>query len=137
MNNKLSIRKDWALIESLIDTNSKVLDIGCGEGGLMAQLEKNIKAKTNGIEVSAFLAQKAIAQGFNVVQGNAALLAVLGTAHYAIRGTLTTMRQKPTAPSAALGDSVRNVTTARWPLWGVWRIAFGLCRRHGNSLSCM
>jgi methionine biosynthesis protein MetW len=71
MNNKLSIRKDWALIESLIDENSKVLDIGCGEGCLMAQLEKNIQAKTNGIEVSANLTQKAIAQGFNVVQGNA------------------------------------------------------------------
>jgi len=71
MNNKLSIRKDWTLIESLIDANSKVLDIGCGEGGLMAQLEKNIQAKTNGIEVSANLTQKAIAQGFNVVQGNA------------------------------------------------------------------
>ena len=71
MSNNLSIRKDWALIESLINANSKVLDIGCGEGGLMAQLEKNIQAKTNGIEVSAYLAQKAIAQGFNVVQGNA------------------------------------------------------------------
>ena len=71
MNNKLSIRKDWTLIESLIDANSKVLDIGCGAGGLMAQLEKNIQAKTNGIEVSANLTQKAIAQGFNVVQGNA------------------------------------------------------------------
>ena len=71
MNKKLSIRKDWALIESLINVNSKVLDIGCGDGGLMAQLEKNIKSKTNGIEVSAYLAQKAIAQGFNVVQGNA------------------------------------------------------------------
>ena len=71
MNNKLSMRKDWALIESLIDANSKVLDIGCGEGGLITQLEKNIQAKTNGIEVSACLTQKAIAQGFNVVQGNA------------------------------------------------------------------
>ena len=71
MNNKLSMRKDWALIESLIDANSKVLDIGCGDGGLMAQLEKNIQTKTSGIEVSAHLAQKAIAQGFNVVQGNA------------------------------------------------------------------
>ena len=48
MNNKLSIRKDWKLIESLIDKNSKVLDIGCGDGGLIAQLEKNIQAKTMG-----------------------------------------------------------------------------------------
>ena len=71
MNNNLSLRKDWVLIESLIDANSKVLDIGCGDGGLIAQLEKNIKAKTKGIEVSPHLAQNAIAQGFNVVQGNA------------------------------------------------------------------
>jgi len=65
------MRKDWALIESLIDEKSKVLDIGCGDGGLISQLEKNIQARTSGIEVSAHLAQKAIAQGFNVVQGNA------------------------------------------------------------------
>jgi methionine biosynthesis protein MetW len=71
MNSKLYVRKDWALIESLIDVNSKVLDIGCGDGDLIAQLEKNIQAKTNGIEVSAHLAQKAIARGFKVVQGNA------------------------------------------------------------------
>ena len=71
MSNKISIRKDWKLIESLITKESKVLDIGCGEGGLMAQLEKNIQAKTNGIEVNAELTRKAIANGFNVVQGNA------------------------------------------------------------------
>ena len=71
MNNAISIRKDWKLIESLINKKSKVLDIGCGEGGLIAQLEKNIQAKTNGIEVNAELTRKAIANGFNVVQGNA------------------------------------------------------------------
>lgn len=71
MNNKLSIRKDWRLIESLIDTRSKILDIGCGEGGLITQLEKNIQAKTNGIELNSELARKAISEGHNVVQGNA------------------------------------------------------------------
>ena len=71
MHKDLSIRKDWKLIESLIDLNSRVLDIGCGEGGLIAQLEKNIQAKTNGIELNSELSQKAIAEGHNVVQGNA------------------------------------------------------------------
>ena len=71
MSNNKSIRNDWNLIESLIDTNSKVLDIGCGAGGLMSQLEKNINAKTNGIEINPELARRAISQGFNVVQGNA------------------------------------------------------------------
>jgi len=69
----MSIRKDWKLIEILIKDNSRVLDIGCGEGGLISQLEKNIKAKTNGIEVNADLARKAIASGYNVIEGNAEL----------------------------------------------------------------
>ena len=71
MNNKFSIRKDWRLIESLIIENSRILDIGCGEGGLIAQLEKNINAKTYGIEVNSELARKAIAEGLNVIEGNA------------------------------------------------------------------
>ena len=66
-----SIRKDWKLIESLININSKVLDIGCGEGGLIQQLEKNINASTRGMELSSNLASKAIAEGLSVVQGNA------------------------------------------------------------------
>ncbi len=71
MNKEISIRKDWSLIESLINNNSRVLDIGCGEGNLISQLEKNIQAKTCGIEVNAELTRKAIATGLNVVQGDA------------------------------------------------------------------
>ena len=71
MDNKQSIRKDWNLIESLVENNSKVLDIGCGEGGLIDQLQRNINANTRGIEVNPELTRKAIANGYNVVQGNA------------------------------------------------------------------
>ena len=66
-----SIRKDWKLIESLINKRSKVLDIGCGEGGLIKQLEANIQSDTRGIEIDPELARKAIADGLNVVQGDA------------------------------------------------------------------
>ena len=68
---KNSIRKDWSLIESFIETKSKVLDIGCGEGGLLKQLENNILADTRGIEIDPDLARKAISSGLSVVQGNA------------------------------------------------------------------
>jgi len=66
-----SIRRDWNLIESFIDPKSKVLDIGCGEGGLIKQLEKNVEVDAKGIEIDPSLTRKAIAQGLNVVQGNA------------------------------------------------------------------
>ncbi len=71
MNKLSSIRKDWSLIESLINENSKVLDIGCGSGGLIEQLEKNINSITHGIEIDSELSRKAIAKGLNVVQGDA------------------------------------------------------------------
>ena len=71
MNKEQSIRKDWKLIESFINKKSKILDIGCGEGGLISQLEQNIEAKTFGIEVNSDLARKAISYGHSVIQGNA------------------------------------------------------------------
>ena len=71
MNKINSIRKDWRLIESFISSHSRVLDIGCGEGQLIEQLENNIYAKTHGIELNSNLTRKAIAKGFSVVQGNA------------------------------------------------------------------
>ena len=71
MNNIRSIRKDWDLIESLIKDNSRILDIGCGEGDLIQQLEKNLTAKVHGIEKSGELALKGIAKGLNVTHGDA------------------------------------------------------------------
>ena len=37
MNLYKSIRKDWDLIESMIESKSTKLDIGCGEGNLIKQ----------------------------------------------------------------------------------------------------
>lgn len=74
MNKINSIRKDWSLIETLIAEDRKILDIGCGDGGLMEQLENNRNAITHGIELNRDLAANAIARGFNVVHGNAELI---------------------------------------------------------------
>jgi len=71
MNKIKSIRKDWGLVESLINEKSRVLDIGCGSGELIEQLEKNLNANMHGIELNSKLVSKAIAKGYNVVQGDA------------------------------------------------------------------
>ena len=63
---KNSIRNDWQLIESLIYPKSRVLDIGCGEGGLIKQLETSIHSDTRGIEMDPELTRKAIAEGLNL-----------------------------------------------------------------------
>jgi len=71
MNNIQSIRKDWDLIESLITEKSRILDIGCGEGDLIQQLEKNLEAHVHGIEKSQDMALKGIAKGLNITHGDA------------------------------------------------------------------
>ena len=58
MNKIKSIRKDWNLIESLITPNTRLLDVGCGEGELIEQLIKNINTHTHGIELSSNLLKK-------------------------------------------------------------------------------
>ena len=71
MNSIKSIRKDWDLIESLIKEKSRILDIGCGEGDLIRQLEKNLEAQVHGIEKDQEMALKGIAKGLNVIHGDA------------------------------------------------------------------
>ncbi len=71
MKTHISIRKDWDLIESMIDGNSKILDVGCGEGNLIKQLENNKQANTRGIEIDGDLVRNAISKGLSVIQGNA------------------------------------------------------------------
>ena len=69
MNSIQSIRKDWDLIESLINKRSRVLDVGCGEGELIQQLEKNLQANVHGVEKDQEMALKGIAKGLNIHTG--------------------------------------------------------------------
>ena len=72
MNNRnIDIRKDWELILKLIESDKKVLDIGCGEGDLIKKLKKNKNCDARGIEVNGELVRNAISTGLIVVQGDA------------------------------------------------------------------
>ena len=69
--NTTSIRKDWELIQTLIEDNKKVLDIGCGAGELINKLEINKLSDARGIEVNGNLVRSALSLGISVVQGDA------------------------------------------------------------------
>ena len=64
------IRVDYDVIESLIEPNSTVLDIGCGDGELLANLiaDKNITGK--GIELEQDLVLTCVNQGLPIIQYN-------------------------------------------------------------------
>jgi len=61
-------RIDYELIESLIEPNSTVLDIGCGDGELLANLiaDKNITGK--GIELEQDLVLTCVNRGLSIIQ---------------------------------------------------------------------
>lgn len=62
------IRVDYDVIESLIEPNSTVLDIGCGDGELLANLiaDKNITGK--GIELEQDLVLTCVNRGLSIIQ---------------------------------------------------------------------
>ena len=66
-----SIRKDWELIQTLIENNRKVLDIGCGEGELIKKLIINKNAETRGLELNGALVRKGLSFGLIIIQGDA------------------------------------------------------------------
>lgn len=63
-------RSDYALISELIPQSAKVLDLGCGDGALLAWLREHKKVEARGVEMQRDLVQKAIARGVTVYQGD-------------------------------------------------------------------
>ncbi|MCX6620539.1 MAG: methionine biosynthesis protein MetW [Acidobacteria bacterium] len=63
-------RGDFAIISELIEPRTRVLDLGCGEGELLAWLAENKQVEARGIELSGARAQRAIARGVSVYQGD-------------------------------------------------------------------
>jgi len=128
MNRILSIRKDWGLIETLIKENRSILDIGCGDGMLMEQLEKNLNAKTHGIELDRDLASKSIAKGLNVIQGDAEVDLSQYANHSFDYVILSQTLQAMMKPRDMLSELLRIGTKAivSFPNFGHWKIRFQL-----------
>lgn len=63
-------RRDFAIIGELIEPKTRVLDLGCGEGELLAWLKEHKQVDGRGVEVTGTRVQKAIARGVSVYQGD-------------------------------------------------------------------
>ena len=64
-------RKDLSLISDLVEENSKVLDVGCGNGELLYLLERNKNISGQGLEINQKKVNKCVAKGLSVIQGDA------------------------------------------------------------------
>ena len=62
------VRVDYEVIESLIEPNSTVLDIGCGDGELLAKLTEDKNIKGEGIELNQDLVLACMDRGISIIQ---------------------------------------------------------------------
>jgi methionine biosynthesis protein MetW len=63
-------REDYQIIGEIVEPNSSVLDLGCGEGELLAWLAERKRAKARGVEISPASVRKCVALGLSVYQGD-------------------------------------------------------------------
>jgi len=63
-------RHDLRIISQWITPNSKVMDLGCGNGHLLQHLQENKNVTGYGIELNTASISECIANGVNVIQTN-------------------------------------------------------------------
>ena len=65
------MKSEFKVIADLLPNNSKVLDVGCGDGSLMDLLAKDKNIEVRGLELDQSNVQKCIVKGLPVIQGDA------------------------------------------------------------------
>ena len=65
------MKLEFKIIANLIEKNTRILDVGCGDGTLMEFLKDNNKIDIRGIEISKGNVQKCIGKGLTVIEGDA------------------------------------------------------------------
>jgi len=65
------MKKEFQIIAELIENDTKVLDVGCGDGTLMKYLKDQKNVDTRGLEISKDKVQTCVSKGLAVIEGNA------------------------------------------------------------------
>ncbi len=66
-----ALRPDLTIIANNIQAGTRVLDVGCGDGALMAALRDEKQVDARGLEIDAANVSAAVARGLSVIQGDA------------------------------------------------------------------
>ena len=66
-----ALRPDLAVIAANVPPGSRVLDVGCGDGALMAALRDARGIDARGLEIDAANVAECVARGLSVLQGDA------------------------------------------------------------------
>jgi methionine biosynthesis protein MetW len=121
-------RDDLALIADLVAEGSRVIDIGCGDGSLMALLESRRGVDARGIELSQPGVNECVRRGLSVVQGDADRDLIHypdGAFDYAILSQTIQATENPKLVLTELLRIGRRVVVS-FPNFGHWSVRFSL-----------
>ena len=124
----LAGRTDFNIIGKIIEPRSKVLDLGCGEGELLAWLVENKSVVARGVEIEPARVRKAIARGLSAYQGDINE----GLADYPDKAfdyvILSQTMQETRDPRRILNEMMRVGRRAiiSFPNFGHWRVRLSM-----------
>jgi methionine biosynthesis protein MetW len=67
----MSLRPDLAIIANHVNRGARILDVGCGDGALMAALRDDRGCDARGLELEPTNVAAAVGHGLSVIQGDA------------------------------------------------------------------
>jgi len=67
----MTLRPDLAIIASHVSRGARILDVGCGDGALMAALRDERGCDARGLELEGTNVAAAVGRGLSVIQGDA------------------------------------------------------------------
>lgn len=123
-----ALRPDLAAIAEMIPDNTRVLDVGCGDGVLLEYLAARKLVDGRGIELSQQNVNACVARGLSVVQGDADTdLAEYPSQVFDVV-ILSQTIQATRAPRLVLTNLLRigRHTIVSFPNFGNWRVRLAL-----------
>ena len=122
------LREDLALIAQWIDEGAHVLDLGCGDGALLAHLRESRRCPGYGVEIADESVLKCVRRGVNVIQADLDE----GLADFADRSfdyvVMTQALQALARPDLALAEMLRvgREAIVTFPNFGHWRARWSI-----------
>jgi methionine biosynthesis protein MetW len=121
-------RVDLDVVTDLIPANSRVLDVGSGDGVLLELLQETKQVDGRGLELSQRGVNECVARGLSVIQGDADT----DLKFYPDKGfdfvVLSQTLQATRNPKVVLDELLRigNRAIVSFPNFGHWRVRFSL-----------
>jgi methionine biosynthesis protein MetW len=125
------LRRDLRLIAEMVEPESRVLDIGCGDGALLAYLAREKGVDARGMELSQSGVNACVRHGLSVIQGDADHDLDAFPAGAFDVAVLSQTLQATRRPRHVVEELVRIGKRAivSFPNFGFWRIRLGLLWR--------